>query len=169
MVALKLRPHFTSSLNHALKVEIFSEPYKCELLCNYVCSIVNVCFRSVVHMNTSSSFALILIPRGTCSGSISEWKACKQVHNTSFTLSIYANLIVSTIMVCSLIQRLHTLKVLCMPTGMQPLMYSEREAEQGWRRVGYNIRYYSCSGYHYPNLLASDGEFFTLSWTMVKW
>ena len=53
--------------------------------------------------------------------------------------------------------------------GLQPLMYSEKEREVGWRRVGYNIRY--CSGHKEQHSTHVDkeirNELFTLSWTMV--
>lgn len=46
---------------------------------------------------------------------------------------------------------------------MQPLLYSQREAEMGWRRVGHHIAYYPS-----PSSDAQNGEqLYTLSWTMV--
>lgn len=52
---------------------------------------------------------------------------------------------------------------LCLFAGMQPLFYSQREAETGWRRVGHHITYGPTPSSYAQN----DEQFFTLSWTMV--
>ena len=56
--------------------------------------------------------------------------------------------------------------------GMQPLLYSERSAQQGgngWIRVGHNISYHVTDANHIPLEMLGKKILYTLTWTMVSY